>query len=451
MISLKNVSLNYPNTSVPALKNITLEIQSGECILLTGHSGCGKSSLLRLLSGIVPHVYDGQIKGNITVEGLEPSKVQAYKIGEKVGMIYQNPRMQFFCTTARDEMAFARENAGDEPSKIFDDIAFYSNELNITSLWGKNLFKLSSGERQRVAIATVLTDCVKVILFDEPTSNLDKDGIRQLRELLVQLKKNNITIIIAEHRLGFLRYLVNRVIRIDSGQVAENIDAKTFWQYSTLQLEKYGLRHEENLPLPKAPLQSTDGLTCELKDKSVFHFPRGKVTVLLGANGSGKTTLLRALAGIGKLPCKVCLDNRILKSKTRQKMSFLVLQDLHQQLFTTSVTDEIMLSRRSVNDQDIKRLNHYIDIFGLTTLREKHPQALSGGEQQRVVIAAALFADREICLFDEPTSGLDGTNSKRLCNEMRKLAAAGRIVIIATHDPALAEQADFAHTLHYPC
>lgn len=462
MISLNQVSLQYPNISKPALKEISLTIATGECILLTGRSGCGKSSLLRLLSGIVPHVYDGDIQGDISVDGLVPAQAQAYTIGKKVGMIYQNPRMQFFCTTARDEMAFARENAGDNPTNILEDICLFSNELTITPLWHKNLFNLSSGERQRVAIAAVLTDRVGIILFDEPTSNLDKKGIEQLGHLIRQLKDNNITLIIAEHRLKFLKGVVDRVVRLEDGQIAEDIKAQSFWDYTDTQLQAYGLRHNEDYSLPSAPPQNvsesnydannangSNGLTCQIDDDTTFHFPRSKITTLLGGNGSGKTTLLRTLAGLDKSSYRISLDGQFIKAKARQKVSFLVLQDLHQQLFTASVTEEIKLSRRKVDNEDNQRLNHYIDSFGLDKLRDKHPQALSGGEQQRVVIATALFADREVCLFDEPTSGLDGANAKRLNTQLRKLADAGRIVIIATHDPAIAAEADFAHTLHH--
>lgn len=438
LIQIEDFSLTYHNQYRPSLSHISLSIEKGESVLLTGHSACGKSSLLRALSGIVPHIYPAQLSGKLKIAEHIPAQTPIHQLGRKIGMIYQNPRMQFFCRNVREELAFARENAGENPQEILLDIEYVSQALAIDTLLERNLWTLSSGERQRVAIAAALVDKAPILLFDEPSANLDTESIAQLRDLLPSLSERGITMLIAEHRCHFFKDRVHRVITMKQGKIINNQKAKDYWQETPT---KTLLSHK-----PSSPLKPH--LTYHAPNQAPFACEKGSISAIIGQNGSGKTTLLRTLAGLNKTAYPIMLNGKAVKAKQLMQRSFLVMQDIPRQLFAAKVCEEITLPQRKLNQQDKERLEHYLKVFSIAHQAEQHPQALSAGEQQRVLLAAALYAQRDICLLDEPTSGLDACSAEQLCTELRKLADKGNMVIVATHDPSLIAYADHIYRLN---
>ncbi|MDU3117742.1 MAG: ABC transporter ATP-binding protein, partial [Finegoldia magna] len=205
MIKLKNVSFAYSKDSANILKNINLEINDGECVAFIGASGCGKTTLTRLINGLAYKFYGGKLKGEISIDGINPLEKELYEIGRKVGSIFQNPKSQFFAENVEDEIAFGLENYGIEREKIDEIINNSLKSINGEDLKDKNLFHLSSGERQKIAIASINALNPPIYVFDEPSANLDMKSVEALRKLMLLLKKNKKTIIISEHRLYYLR------------------------------------------------------------------------------------------------------------------------------------------------------------------------------------------------------------------------------------------------------
>lgn len=448
-IHLDSVTVDYQVGGEPAVADIDLDVAEGECVLLTGGSGCGKSTLLRLLNGLVPHVHEARITGTVQVLGQDPAEQPVHETGRVVSTVFQNPRTQFFCTDPRSEMAFGSENAGQDPDDIRDRVARVAGVMGIEDLVDRSMFDLSGGQKQRVAVAAAVCDQPRLYLLDEPTSNLDDEAVDDLRAALEKLRIDGATIVIAEHRLYYLHGIVDRVIRLDGGRIAEALNADEFWTMPDDQRRRLGLR-TLNPPTGMACV-GTDrdaddaaydedegtGLRCDHPRFGELFFPRGNVTTLVGRNGVGKSYTARSLAGLEKPPVPTSLDGMPLNRRDRVRQVFLVMQDVNRQLFAPSVREELVLGRRDIG-QDV--VDDAMTRLGIADLAERHPHALSGGQQQRVVVATALAEGRDVYIFDEPSSGLDYSSMKAVSGVLDQIAEAGKVVILITHDHELAAE-----------
>ncbi|ERK14218.1 ABC transporter ATP-binding protein [Serratia fonticola] len=435
-IVLEQVSVTFPGAGTPALDRVCLRIRQGECVLLTGQCGCGKSTLLRLINGIVPHVIPGGIEGRISINGMHPAAEKLYRLGRRVATVYQNPRRQFFCADPLGELVFGSENAGQEPEAILVRAAGIARRLKIEHLLARNMFTLSGGELQRIAIGSALMDQPSILLLDEPASNLDTHSIRTLAQILQSLRSIGMTIIIAEHRLWFLQGIVDRVVRLSQGRIVEDLPARQFWQRDDALRMQQGLRAlttPQAASLAEAPVGS-DGIVYQHPAKGRMYFPRGCITVLSGDNGVGKSTLARTLAGLENARDEILLDGKPFPLRQRLRRSFLVMQDVNRQLFAASVMQELQMGRHCVSAQSLDKT---INDMGLAGLLDVHPMALSGGQQQHVAMALALLEPREVFIFDEPTSGLDYAGLLRVVSRLKQLASTGAVVILITHDEEL--------------
>lgn len=435
-VVLDKIRVTFPAADTPALDNISLSIKQGECVLLTGKCGCGKSTLLRLINGTVPHVIPGEISGHINVNGTVPAQEKLWQLGRKVATVYQNPRRQFFCADPLDELAFGSENAGQNPDEILARATNIAELLAITRLLKRNMFTLSGGELQRIAIGSALMDQPALLLLDEPTSSLDTQSMNALTRILKNLRASGMTIVIAEHRLWFLRDVVDRVVRLSRGTIVEDVPASDFWQRNDVQRRQEGLRTlappaTMQLPVPPA---SASGMTYHYPGTGVLHFPRGHVTVLCGDNGAGKSTLANRIAGLESTRDELLFGGKSFPLRQRLRRTFLVMQDVNRQLFGTSVAQELRMGRHAVTEHTRENV---IQHMGLSELLELHPMALSGGQQQRVVVTLALLEQREVCIFDEPTSGLDYEGLLQVAARLEQLASTGAVVILITHDEEL--------------
>lgn len=435
-VVFNNVSVTFPASDTPALDSVTLSIRPGECVLLTGPCGCGKSTLLRLINGIVPHTYPGKVNGDIRVGGAVPAQEKIWQLGRKVATVYQNPRRQFFCADPMSELAFGCENAGQNPDEILAQAAGIAGQLAITHLLNRNMFTLSGGELQRIAIGAALMDKPAFLLLDEPTSSLDIQSIDALTQILQNLRAKGMTIIIAEHRLWFLRDVVDRVIRLSEGKVAEDIPASQFWQRDDTLRRQQGLRalmRPDTARLGVA-VDNHGGIIYRHPMLGALHFPRGYITALCGENGVGKSTLANRIVGLESTRDEILLDGKPFSQRMRLRRTFLVMQDVNRQLFGASVVQELQMGRDTVSEFT---LNAVIKSMSLGELLELHPMSLSGGQQQRVVVALALLEQREVFIFDEPTSGLDYQGLIQVATRLKHLADAGGVVILITHDEEL--------------
>lgn len=495
IIEISHVSFQYKGSSEGLLHDVSLSFKKGETVLLCGASGCGKTTLIRLINGLIPHYYSGEISGDVVVSGKNIRDTQLYELAGIVGTVFQNPRSQFFSVDTDGEIVFGPENIGLSPKDIVERKDLVVSEMQIEKLLERSLFELSGGEKQKIACASVSALLPEIILLDEPSSNLDWNAISDLRDSVRRWKEEGKTIIISEHRLWYVKDLIDRVLYLSDGAVEKEWSGEEFQNLSEedvaeLKLrpvtieEKYISAFTDEKGRISAALTDTSKETgnagqvilsdfhfsydrkyslkktrktademvnaCEdcvdpncRKEKSgplqlcipKLSLSQGKVIGVIGSNGTGKSTFLRCVCGLEKrCPGEITIDGKTYKGKDRLKLTYMVMQDVNHQLFTDSVKAEIFLS---MENEDEKRCDEILERLGLLEFKEKHPMALSGGQKQRVAIASAIAAGAKILLFDEPTSGLDYAHMKQVADMLQNLARTGSTVLVSTHDPEL--------------
>ena len=221
MIKFDNVSYRYPFQKTWAVKNLNLEVLPGKVLLVTGVSGCGKTTLMRLANGLCPHYYAGEITGHITVFGENSQKTSVSVISDKVGTLFQDPEDQFFALNVRDEMGFALKVSGTEPSVVNERIEQVSQRLSIENLLSHSISALSEGQKQRVALGEILVSEPQALILDEPSANLDPEATDRLAQELLRLKQAGFAILVVDHRLHWLSHVADEVIVMQHGEIKE--------------------------------------------------------------------------------------------------------------------------------------------------------------------------------------------------------------------------------------
>lgn len=440
------------------LEHVTLDIPAGECILLCGESGCGKTTVTKLVNGLIPHFTKiDHMEGSVTVADQSVTDLEVYELAKLVGSVFQNPKSQFFHLDTDGELEFGPENQGVAPEEIRRAVERTVTQLGIESLMGRNVFALSGGEKQMLAFASVYAMNPEIYMLDEPTANLDEDAIRKLREQIILLKKQGKTVVIAEHRLFFLADIIDRAVYIRNGEIKQIFSGEEFQALSDKERISMGLRtiHQTELRLKSAGnIESTGSdadfglcvraLSCGYKKSpAVFEnlsftaYP-GEVLGITGHNGVGKSTLIRCLCGLLKEKGgSITLNGRGLKPKQRQKACYLVMQEVNHQLFSDTVFGEC----EQLGTADPEEIRRVLKHFDLDAYEDVHPMALSGGQKQRLVVATAVLSGREVLIFDEPTSGLDYRHMMEICRITKQLAKDGRIVLVVSHDKEFMQEA----------
>ena len=425
MIEMKNVTYSYRVTDTvgtPMLKvgvlGLNLTIKDGEFIVLTGSSGCGKTTVCRLINGLIPHYFDGEKSGEVLLNGKDVSAQPIYETAQTVGSVFQNPRSQFFNVDTTSELAFFAENQGRNVQCIKDSMEEMSDKMNMSKLLGRSMFKLSGGEKQKIACGTIAVADSSVVVLDEPSSNLDKDAIEDLRKTLEMWKTQGKTVIIAEHRLYFLRELADRVIVFENGAIKNEIVGEEFQKLSEEDTKKLGLRSVINVSeYPKVKEEDTEN-TIQLKEFKFTYpdkihgiaiksltLPRNKIIAIVGHNGAGKSTFARTFCGLNKkAKGTVCFDGKSVPTSKMLDYCYMIMQDVNHQLFTESVEEEVLLSvPENLPDEERERIAlDALEMIDIDQYAQMHPMALSGGQKQRVAIASGIATDKEFILMDEP-------------------------------------------------
>lgn len=449
MISFQNFSFRYEESKDFTLRGIDMTVQTGEFVLLTGRSGCGKTTLIRSLNGLIPHFYPGEIQGDLVMDGHSLLEMKPSQLAGQVGTVFQDPRSQFFMTDTTRELAFGCENMGLPREETIERIAKAAKDLELVNYLNRSIFALSSGEKQQIAVGSVYALSPRVYIFDEPSANLDYAATKRLAEIMGKLKRDGYTIFVVEHRFYYLRDLIDRVFLIQNGKIEQEFTREQFCSLPEETRISYGLRtayperdaehyqEKERRPMRKH-LLSVQGLSFAYpKEKEIFRnvsfeAHAGDVIGILGHNGAGKTTLLSILTGLLKQRNgEITFDGRKFTPRQRRALSYLVMQDTDYQLFASSVEEELSLGIR----EDCKeKVDAALEALELSEYREQHPAALSGGQKQRVTIGAAIVKGSPVIYFDEPTSGLDYDSMVRVSRLIEQLSASGVIVFVVSHD-----------------
>lgn len=447
MITLNRVSYTYPLGSRPAVREISLTVARGEAVVITGASGCGKSTIVRLVNGLCPHYFKGRLQGCVKIDGAPSTDLPLHAISHRVGTLFQDPEQQFFATTVEDEIAFAHEWRERQPHVIRAKVALAAAQFGLDRLLHRSLFRLSEGEKQKVVLAAIVSLGPGVLVLDEPTANLDPESTADLALKIAELKKAGMAILIVDHRLYWLADVVDRVYVMEQGHIAASGD---FSLLSDEGLRRaYGLRRPV-VRDPRGSLEAASDTGGEIRvedlsfayrngerlfDGARFALARG-VTGLIGKNGAGKTTLARLLTGLSPMQSgSIFFRDCHASPRFLLQRSGMALQNVDHQLHMKTVRQELMVSghRSGSSERDAWAEDHLLR-FGLAELAERHPQSLSGGEKQRLVIACAMIKQPDILILDEPTSGLDGLNMRLIADAVREAAGRSACVLLISHD-----------------
>ena len=359
MIQFKNVGFTYAGTTASEIgvKHIDLFVETGECVLLCGRSGCGKTTITKLINGLIPNYFPGKLNGDIQVDDLKVFETPTYQLAEKIGSVFQNPRTQFFNVDVDSEIAFGIENAAVPPEELHRRLENTLDVLHIRHLQGRNIFELSGGEKQKVAFASVYAMNPDIYLLDEPSSNLDMASIADLK-----------------------KYLQIRIVYLSEGEIGAIWTSEELKILSDIERKNMGLRAValetvyptvSNVPIQKPVLEIQDVSLFYKKQTIISHISmqafKGEIIGVVGCNGAGKTTFLRALCGLHKGSTgKFLWQGNAQNEKERMKRSFMVMQDVNYELFADSVEAECTFGIRNTDPALVKRA---LDDLGLLSVR----------------------------------------------------------------------------------
>ena len=452
VIEFDNVSFSYGTQTERSLSNINFKVKEGEFVLLTGQSGSGKTTVTRLINGLIPHFFEGVLTGTVKVLGSDIKTITPGEMGKNIASIFQNPRSQFFTTNSTKEVAFALENYGIDRNEMIDRVNCAFHDFEAESLMDRDMFSLSSGEKQKIAIIAAKALNPKIYVFDEPSANLDIRSILNLKKMMERLKKQGYTVIVSEHRLFYLKNLVDKCLIMKDGKIhrelekndIENLhdsDIRAF-KLRTFKLSniKYELKdnlivNKQNADFKVENLSFSYDVNHSVLSNCNLEGNFGETVAIVGHNGNGKTTLGKIMSGLLKARSgQFFIEGKYTKQKNLYKSVYFVMQDADYQLYSDSVVSELMLSSMNSIKQNDEKIENAITLLNISSFRNRHPQSLSGGQKQRVTIAAAIASNKKILIFDEPTSGLDYENMKVVSEAINTLRKKGILIFVISHD-----------------
>ena len=476
MIAFSHVSLIYPNSLKTVLEDLSFTVDEGEFVLVMGSTGSGKSSLLRLINGLVPHHTGGILAGDIIVNGISTRAVKPGGLSHLIGIVGQNPLNGFVADKVEEEIAFGMETLNVAPDVMRKRVEEVLDLLSLTNLRDRSIATLSGGEQQRVAIGSALVMHPKVLVLDEPTSALDPIAAEEVLSILHRLVHDlGLTVVISEHRLERVIQFVDRIINITGDGIATIGSPQEILKDSTIAPPIVQLSRALNMPeisltvremrratqdfrdsvsinqrspiiadptpevISISKLNSVFGVKIALRDISLKAHA-GEVIAVMGRNGAGKSTLLRSIAGVsrprsgdihvyGQNPSK-------LKGLSRISTVGYIPQEPSDLLYGQSVEGECLQADK---DNQVSPGTTYGILANLlpNISLNVHPRDLSEGQRLGLAMSVVLSANPKILILDEPTRGLDYSAKASLIVLLQSLARQGRTVIIASHDVEL--------------
>lgn len=488
-----HVTYRYPEANTPALSDVSASIQEGEFVLLLGASGSGKSTFLRVCNGLVPRFYGGTIAGEVLLKEKPLASLTHREIVSTVGFLHQDPERQLLLDSVERELAFGMENIGMPSHVMRSRLAEISQLFGLGPLLGRTVESLSGGEKQRVALASVLTLYPHVLLLDEPTSQLDPVHADEVLQVLRRLHEEwGMTVIVSEHRLERCFHLADRVYLFEQGSIVFDGSPRAFakaaretkpeWLSFLPPVTRELAPHGEIKDLPITVREARSVVTdlgyslhecaaaadrvegsellaiqrgsagyeqsTDVLKSLTYSIREGDHIALFGENGAGKSTLAKVLAGVlplskGEVRWKGRATDTAFWQTSFTRIGYLS-QNPNDYFLHDTVEEELAFSLKQAGGGTAlegRTVDDLLDAFGLVPYRKRHPHDLSGGERQRLALAILLAARPEVLLLDEPTRGLDVEQKQKLANLLHGLPV--QAVMVITHDVEFAR--DYAN------
>ncbi|MBI5065390.1 ABC transporter ATP-binding protein [Candidatus Woesearchaeota archaeon] len=453
IIEVKGLTYYYPGENNCVLKDVSFKVDEGNVLGIIGPSGGGKSTLMLALSGLIPHSINGEMHGKVLINGKDTAKMSMAELSQSVQILFQSPESQLFALNVEDEITFGLENLNVSWSKIEQKLEYVLKLLNIDNIRYRSIEELSSGQKQRVALAAILSMEPKILLFDEPTANLDPAAIKNFKQIINSLRKKH-TIVIIEHNVELIRDMADRSILIDNGKLIIEGKPKDVFKsekYKDIMLQPHNVNELIN-KLQKISTKTKNKPILQIKHLNFSYSNKTRVLSdidldvgkgdfigIVGLNGSGKSTLALNIIGLLHGKGQIILDGKDITNKDvyeRTKKIGYVFQNPNYQLFEEDLDKEISFGPKNIGLSETevkKRVEEALHITNLASFRDRDPHALSVGQKRRVSIASILVMKPEIIIVDEPDTGLDHKNAKRLMDYVKKLNRSGKTIILISH------------------
>lgn len=483
MLNIKNLSYRYQSRTENTLKNINLHLNAGEMLLLAGRSGCGKSTLIKAISGLLGSDGVGELSGRIYLAGQDTTRSTPEALGQLVGTVYQSPDDQLFAMTVADEVGFALENQGADADYIRQEVRHVLKLVGLAGFENYSIHQLSGGQRQRLALASILITKPRLLILDEPVSQMNPQGVQSFLQLLVRLnKEEGIAILMIEHRVNELCTYFERLAIMQAGEIIYDGAMQNAWDALTGR-ESVGVREPQNVKLCRAlDLQYLSAETANVLEQIkkqctinasgftknlcintqavptivavqnlFFTYPgakkptlknlsftikQGEILGLMGFNGAGKSTLLNILGGLAQEGAGSVLFEGSSMQNALGKLGYL-RQEPDLMLLADTVAEEIAWQNKAISAEEVTAFLKRLD---LEVYRHDFPLALSKGQRLRLVLGAMLAKRPHLLLLDEPTTGQDEQSLAEIKRLLLEYRAQGGCVFICTHDVELAAE-----------
>ncbi len=454
MIELTNVSYTYPRTVQPALHRITLSLEKGRCVMVTGPSGAGKTSLCLAASGILHHEYGGKKEGLVVIDDRNVTDYGSLsELAQNVGVVFDDPESQMIFTTVEEEILSALEHRGLSAAAIEERLAGIMKTTYLEELRDRSPHNLSGGQKQRVALAATLALGNDILILDEPTSELDEHATKRIADILKDLKDHGKTILLTEHKFSQFREIVDTLVVLENGKItAQGIPGEVLRDnrirclvqpdFSTVKSNARPVTASDvvisvqNLTHRYGSVQALSGISLAIT--------RGEFVAIVGENGSGKTTLVKHFNRL----LSPTSGDVIVNGKNTRDCSIaalardvgLVFQNPDHMFFADTVRDEIAYGVKNLGIEDGESvIDAVLRDAGLADSAALYPRWLSRGERQRLGIACVVAMQPTVIVLDEPTTGLDGYEALLVIDMLKNLQAKGHTIIIITHNREIAE------------
>ena len=463
ILELQNVTYTYDGEELPVWRLLSCAFYEGKIHAISGPSGCGKSSILYLIDGLIPHMYEGKLEGNVILRGEDiTDRLPRYRC-EDIGFVMQNPESQFCTFTVEEELAFGMENLGLSPEEMKRRIKEVLAFVGMQGYEERDLERLSGGQKQKIAIASVLVTKPSVLLLDEPTANLDPESRKQIFQLIVKIaREENLTVVIVEHNINEIMDEVDRFIALDKdGNIVLDCDGgspeELEWREKNQHTPEIPEREEANISEPVMQIRDLSfaypvpGKKHE-KGKQILSnlnldIYKQDFLAIVGENGVGKSTLMKLLFKVNQPDSgDIKVFGKTLKQYSTKELYHqmgLVFQNPENQFITNTVYDEMMFSLKRVkisDEEKNQRVQSMLEQFHLEHAKEKSPFVLSQGQKRRLSVASMLLTNQRVLFLDEPTYGQDFENRQELMKDMEDLIRQGITIVMITHDLSLVKQ-----------